>query len=548
MKKTTRHYPTTNMNAKLVHFTLLVASVQCVTKLSQYRNLLLPINVHSDWKPVEIHNLTCPKPRLDWTVDFHQLATEQVYRLKDLSLGEVKGYLCHKAQWITRCEYRWYLSQVVSRRVKEETPTQAECEEAIHHFDEGREMSGSFPPEACFWNAINDESETKIILTVHDLTYDPYTDMGLDSNLVGGACKSRFCKTTHSSVMWIKDPKSQTEPCVHMIAEKLTILSSKQGETGKRWVKTTATPAMSLEKACKLRYCGVEGILLSSGLWFGLPDSSKEHHDNLGIRDNCPTNSEVGVLQPDYFDNSMEFKLEDLQREILCLQLLDKIKLQRLISMFDLQYLRPHNSGFGHVYQVINQTLMSTHAHYAVTTYPGSNSLTRNCLGQYKDSSMNTVCVNWSSWLPMKDGVYQGFNGIIEKDGVILFPEDQLLESSWSPDMFDYIPLNKIHHPFYYNMSEIIHDDIDERLIHDNSTNPGDAISDWVSVANNKVVHFFKQLGESIFIIILIILGANLTYKCVKLCIRWRLGLKSKKTQFLEDGHVMNMARETVFG
>ncbi|QKV49534.1 glycoprotein [Bughendera virus] len=548
MKKTTRNNNFINMIKYIIILLSMFRLMGGVTKLSPYRNLLLPINSHSEWKPVNLANLTCPKPKLDWTIDFHQLATEQVYRLRDLSIGEIKGYLCHKAEWITRCEYSWYLSKTVSRRIRELSPSQSECEDGIHYIKEGRETSGSFPPEECYWNSVNDESEVKIILTPHSLTYDPYTDRGLDANLLGGFCKSRYCQTTHSSVMWIQDPESHTEPCTHMIAEKLTVLSSKQGETGKRWVKTTATPAMSLEKACKLRYCGVEGILLASGLWFGLPEESIEGHDNLGVKEVCAASSEVGVLQPDYFDKSLEFKMEDLQREILCLQLLDKIKIQKIVNMFDLQYLRPHSPGFGHVYQVVNGTLMSASAQYAITTYPGEKTISRKCLGQFKDPSLNTLCVNWSSWLPMKDGVYQAFNGIIEKDGVILLPEDQLLEATWSPDMFDYIPLDKIHHPVYINISDIIHDGVDEGLIHDKTENPGDTLSGWVTIAKNKVLIFFETIGESLLIIIMIVILAWILLRLIKLSIMCVKNRGTRNDRYEEDGNYFKNRQLNVFG
>ncbi|AJR28606.1 glycoprotein [Mount Elgon bat virus] len=519
------------------------------TNASKERKLILPLDHHLDWKPAHFDKLTCPKPELDWSEEYKPINVISVLRPPNHKIGGVSGYLCHKVEWITRCDYKWYLSKTVSRRIKEETPTEAECRDAVILHKNGRETSGSFPPEECYWNSVNDESDIKVSVTAHDIGYDPYLNVGVDSLLVGGYCNNSICLTTHSSVIWIRDQVSK--PCEGMRLETMTVYTSLYGYTNDKWVGTPSMKMSSLNDACRLSFCGVQGTLLTNGLWF--------HHNvregpgsQIQITRNCPPNSEVGVVQPDFEIKLMDYKLADLQREMFCLQTLDRIRLQQVVTLNDLQYLRPHRAGAGPVFRIRNNTLETTHGTYIEASMVGTTQVNRNCLATYLGEDKKPKCIGWKSWHKMNNHKYQGLNGVLEINGLIKFPEDQLLDAEWEADMFEYFKLDKIHHPFLSNISSIIHDDTDESLIHDKTVNPGDAINNWVEVAENRVSTFFKTTGGEIIKIVYIITLIGiiyLLYKIITMCCKMkRTGKKNRRlTSDLIDLDLKPM-NSSVFG
>ncbi|QIQ19243.1 glycoprotein [Taiyi bat virus] len=485
------------------------------------RKIILPKETHYDWKPAHLDKITCPKPELDWTGEYKPVVVLNVLRPPNHKIGGINGFLCHKVEWITRCEYTWYLSKTVSRRIKEETPTEAECKEAIELHKGGRETSGSFPPEECYWNSVNDESDIKVSVTEHKIGYDPYRNIGLDDILIGGYCKDRKCLTTHSSVIWIRD--GDMNPCGEMTLETLTVYTTLYNYNTKKWVGSSTIKLSSLEKACTIKFCGVDGIMLSNGIWFHHNQGTDNRH--LDVKEKCPENAEIGVLQPGYEIKWLDYKLIDLQREFLCLQALDKIRLQKVVTLHDLQFLRPHKAGPGAVFRVRNKTLETTHANYVEASMVDENELSRDCLAKYLNEQKKPTCIKWDNWIDLGSNKHQGLNGILEIKGSIKFPEDQLLEAEWEAEMFEYFKLDKIHHPFLQNISDMIHDDTDEDLIHDKTVNPGDAINDWITVAENKIGMFFKGIGNDLIklfyialIVILIIVLVKICLICKKCC------------------------------
>ncbi|AJG39200.1 glycoprotein [Wuhan Louse Fly Virus 5] len=487
--------------------------------------LYVPLDHSKNWRPAKYQDLKCPKPQGDWQLKFIIHTRWVTWRPDDISLDHIPGFLCHKAEWITRCEYTWYLSKTVSRKLKEETPSESECQDAVRLYEAGKQEAGSFPPEECYWNSVNDESVVKTIVVEHSIAYDPYKDCGVDEALVGGSCKKKFCDTKYSSVKWVQDVDHESQRCHNIIQEQLEILKRNDNkEQDKSWVRSKSFPITEMDDACKMSFCGLDGIRLKNGIWFGFQKSRTDHSD-MGDIPQCVSGTEIGIPDKNYKEKEFEYELEDLQREILCLNVLDKLQLNQVISLYDLQYLRQDAPGYGNIFRVNNGTLEVTTGKY-IKVYHAKNDLSPDCIGTYKDHSGDDVCVDWDEWLPIEKDKDQGFNGIIRIKNKIIFPDDQLRASEWREELFDYFKVDKIHHPFLNNVTDVIHDDTDdENLIHDKTVNPGDAINNWVKVAENKVVNFFKELGIGIIIIVWIIAGIIflfILFKLIRFCIKLR--------------------------
>lgn len=75
----------------------------------------------------------------------------------------------------------------------------------------------------------------------------------------------------------------------------------------------------------------------------------------------------------------------------------------------------------------------------------------------------------------------------------------------------------------------MIHDDTDEGLIHDKTVNPGDAISDWITVAENKIGLFFKGIGNDLIKLFYIALIVILIIISIKICLLLRKCCKKRK-------------------
>ncbi|AHB08864.1 G protein [Kolente virus] len=483
--------------------------------------ILLPLRLSESWKPISVSSLECPH-RAKRTGRFgvrHKVFN--LTRFDHFSSGLVEGYLCHKIRWVTSCQKTWYFSATVTRRVEPLLPTEAECREAVNLEQHGILESGSYPPESCYWNSLNEEAVTEIHLTTHNVGLNPYTMEWVDSIFLKGSCKDQICPTEHSTVLWLKDPDQQTHNmCGTEVTEHAELMKRASSGSNISWSDYTLVshhlPATTMEGACYLDFCGKEGIHLHNGIWFALPDISKLGPETLS---RCPEDTKAGSVSPAYAEDDLQFQLKDMKRDIECLNVLETIQATGTISFRSLQYFHPRDVGVHPVYRIINGSLEMATARYAIAHIPLEGN--ESCIGLVTENT-RLKCVGWNDWIPVKENLKQGFNGIMSDHGRIIYPIRYLLGDEWNPEMHALQYVKFMPHPLLHPYSHQIKDKGRSELVMDHSQNVGDVIVNSAGTFFSRIGSFFSQAFDQL-IHIAVILGIGLAcYVAVKMFLKWK--------------------------
>ncbi|AJR28567.1 glycoprotein [Keuraliba virus] len=494
--------------------------------------LVLPVPNNRSWKPVNLSTLKCPESSHLGPDTHRTLEKWLIFRPKSSILTKIEGVLCHKSRWLTRCQYTWYFSKTISRKIEPIPPTFQECQEAIKLKEEGILENLGFPPPNCYWARTNDEENILIEISEHPMTYDPYLDGVIDSILVGGKCSQKECETVHDSTIWIETQRDTrpsqcdmgTEEQLELVSGLKQIDGNKQKYQHSVFVVGTNYPFMDAKGACKLRFCGKSGMLLSNGLWFNIAHTilpKPEANSNFwSALPDCSSDKQVGVLGEEYEIEKLQATMEDIMWDLDCFRTVDSLAHHKKVSMLDLFRLAKLTPGPGPAYKLIEGTLMMKEVQYVKARRDTKEQANPLCAAYITESTSNQErCIDYSNY--DQNGTYKGqvMNGILVTDGVLIFPHERFHLRQWDPEFIIKHDLQQVHHPVIGNFSKKLHDSIHNSLIKDHSANLGDVMGNWVKVAASKVSGFFKEIekfliGGLLLVVILLMVGLLCKCKC----------------------------------
>ncbi|AJR28453.1 glycoprotein [Le Dantec virus] len=472
--------------------------------------LVLPLQNERTWKPANLSSLKCPEASHLGPDEHRVMEKWLVHRPKSSVLTKVEGSLCHKSRWLTRCEYTWYFSKTVSRKIEPMPPTKQECEEAIKRKEEGLLESLGFPPPACYWARTNDEENVQVDVTDHPMTYDPYSDGVVDNILVGGKCNQRECETVHDSTIWLETQKEKRpSQCEMDVEEQLELVSGIKRVGGSKskaqrsvFVVGTNYPFMDATGACRLKYCSKSGMLLSNGLWFHItrkisPESNENSKFWLTLSD-CSSDKQVGVLGEEYEIGKLQATMEDIMWDLDCFRTLEDLSHHKKVSMLDLFRLSRLTPGTGPAYKLVKGNLMVKEVQYVKAQRDQGELANPLCVAFMTESKNADRCIRYDEY--DKEGPYKGqvMNGILINEGMVVFPHERFHLRQWDPEFIIKHEIKQVHHPVLGNYSSQIHDSLHESLIKDHSANLGDVMGNWVQVATSKFSWFFKEIEKFI--------------------------------------------------
>ncbi|UOX72917.1 glycoprotein [Wenzhou Rhinolophus pusillus ledantevirus 1] len=464
--------------------------------LTEMDNIILPISVGDSWKETSVKELKCPKHNIEKLQDGLTIGVFNMTRYDHFNPASVLGHLCHKTQWVTRCEYTWYFSKTVSRRIIPTLPTLQECETQRNLEINGIPLEGSYPPEECYWNSVNEEMVESVHLTEHKVGYDPYNGHFVDQIFLKGACDSSLCETDHSTVYWLKDPDVENLPeCGELVVEEAELMTEARRNYADEFkdlvIYSHHIPKTSLKGACALKFCGDEGIQLVNGFWFKSPDWKNFKGSDV---QRCPEGTTAKALPQGYFLDHIRFSIEELRDDMACLDALESIQVTGALSYRKLHYFHPKEAGVHPIYRLINGTLQSNTAKY-VAAYTHWN--TTECLGMLK-SQNKMKCITWSDWIHVKDDLWQGFNGLMKDGNKMMIPWRYSADIQWNPEIHMAQYLTSAQHPFYQHISHQLHDEILDQLRKDRSANIGDSVAKAATSLWTRIIAFVDQIKTGI--------------------------------------------------
>ncbi|AGY14296.1 glycoprotein [Fikirini virus] len=482
--------------------------------------ILFPVTVGEVWKPVPLSTLRCPKRAKRGSQFGKTYKVFNLTRYESFKPGSVSGYLCHKIKWVTKCSETWYFAKEVSRHVEPVLPTEDECKMAMKAEQSGLSESGSYPPEECYWNAVNEEVNTEVHLTVHPTGLDPYTMEWVDEIFLKGRCSHDYCETDHSTVTWIRDAeKTNHVRCGDKVVEhaELSLIdgTSSPSKLSDLAVISHHIPLSSLADSCELTFCGEEGIQLANGIWFQTPNLAGLGVDYLS---ECPSNTKAGMISQDYKEDEIIYDMEEIRQDVECLNTLESIQATGTITYRGLQYFQPRSVGVHPVYRIRNSTVETNTAKYVLAFIPDTEP-NSSCIGVITENR-RPRCLAWNEWLDEGNGLYQGFNGLMLDKGKILYPIRYLLDADWNPEMHVLRYVTYSPHPLLHEYARQVIDEGRNEVVKDGSKNIGDAVAETAESLSNRLTTFFQKFTSQLSGIVGILAILMISYGIFKIARR----------------------------
>nr|WAK77062.1 MAG: glycoprotein [Rhabdoviridae sp.] len=506
--------------------------------LHDQRSALVPLNPPVKWLPASLDSLRCPTHTELGPDAGHTLERWLIKRPHNPKVPKVDGHLCHIAKWITRCEFTWYFSKTISRKIEPLDVSQAQCSDATRAYKSGSLTPGSFPPEVCSWAHTNDETLTAVTITPHQVTYDPYKNVYLDHLFAGGTCSDSYCPTVYQSTAWLATSGGTPTYCDFPGEEPVELVLGYKDTVGRRfhesfWLRGPHLSHEPFHMLCKKGFCGHEGFMTDKGFWFFIEDVVWQYNKSvLFMTDIRPCATEEPIKVSDDFPDPSEIRatISELMWDLNCFNTLENIVHHNKISLHDIFQISPQEPGPGMIYRVKDGSLeaaMVQLVRVILETKPR-----RECIGKYHTKAQE-LCLGWSDWLLIGNRTYQGYNGITEVDGQLIFPPMRVIGRRWDEEYIAEHHLHKVTHPVLGNLSWKIHENLHHVDIKHLPSNVGDLMGGWVVSAEHKVGAFFRTVGGTFMSFGVILAFGIIVYLFIQLCklLRRRNTTRPKKEE-----------------
>ncbi|AXY65023.1 G protein [Hapavirus hartpark] len=332
------------------------------------QTMVYPIGCNSSWQEVNKLNLKCPRslkidPKNKLNFD---LGT--VYHPLPSSRYVVNGYICHKQNWISKCEETWYFSTTETNKIENVPITEEDCREAVTIYEMGEYVNPFFPPFYCSWCSTQVDQKTFVIVEPHIVKEDIYNRTFLDPLFLNGYCDQAPCKTIHPDVLWVpQEAQKRKDLCnkgswesgkAFGVLEENTY--TEYGGTGRtfgldeQWIRSSIYGIRSLVGSCYRGVCRQFGIRFRTGEWWGLEGRDLVQWIQR-IIPKCNYQHYVSFHHDNSDENVAEAQL--VARELMCEEFIGRAKGGDPISPIDLNYLLPLNPGIGPAYRAFKRIL-----------------------------------------------------------------------------------------------------------------------------------------------------------------------------------------------
>nr|AVZ61179.1 glycoprotein [Ictalurid rhabdovirus]AVZ61193.1 glycoprotein [Ictalurid rhabdovirus] len=425
------------------------------------------------------------------------------------SPGTVSGWICHAAEWKTTCDYRWYGPQYITHSIHSIRPTIEECKRSIQQLESGTDEDLGFPPQSCGWASVTTVSNKNYKVVVHPVHLEPYQGKWVDHEFVGGECDAPVCEMRGNHSIWLTNHVLKEE-CNQHIKETTGIMYGNVLRGDNLYVNNFIIDehhrVYKFKGACRMKFCGVDGIKFLRGDWVEKQGELARLHDDVP---DCSEGTVISGHKPGVDLVDTVFNLENILEFTLCEGTKAKVNRQEALTSVDLSYLAPRVGGLGSIFRVRNGTLEKGSTIYMKIDVEGP--IVPELEGF--DPRTNQSRVFWDDW-ELDGTTYQGFNGIYKgQDQMIHIPLNMIESGLVDEELQRSFQADTIPHPHFSDDSIS-----DDGIFFDNtgeSGNPVDAVVEWVSGWGTSLKFFGTTLIALVLLFIVVRVVITIIY-CLK--------------------------------
>ena len=115
----------------------------------------------------------------------------------------IEGKMCHKLIYGIECKKAFFGGETIKKFINSVDITEHECRDAIQSADINPHAGAHFPAKICKWLATNTIVKTFIIVSSHKVHEDFNAGEYIESIILQGRCRQRYCETIHGNIYWI---------------------------------------------------------------------------------------------------------------------------------------------------------------------------------------------------------------------------------------------------------------------------------------------------------------------------------------------------------
>lgn len=384
---------------------------------------VVPQKQLTEWSKAAPNDLHCPPPGTE--PDLKDGVQDQVTISKQLEHKEMKGedgWLCYGLTYATTCHEGFFWNAEASNSIKRHMVTENSCREELQKISEGESAPPTYPEPQCVWNSDNTVVSNYVLIVDHHVQFDPYTSQFVDGLFPNTRCRSSPCQTVHENTIWIAK-ESRNRVCSEFKNETAIIMRERdKSQDQTLWLRMDDYDFVDIDQACKMVYCGRQGLKLPTGvfiLWW----------DDLRKWEECPSQEQqIDVETQLTIELKNKENFRNAERRMECLTTLIGLRNGMPLTYLALDQFQPDNPGAHMVYRINNGVLeKSRWLYWPIVTFSLAE---KNVLGYDADRS----AVMWTHWVPSGlNGTESGFNGIYRRpDGIMVVPRIELRKARYS--------------------------------------------------------------------------------------------------------------------
>ncbi|AGO44083.1 G [Niakha virus] len=483
-----------------------------------------PIEKDIHWYPANHSSLRCPIRSASITDTPTGGVTISIP--SNPSNNDLPGFSCHKTEWISECTETWYWSTDVKQYIRPVSVTADECKKAQRDKEVGTEITPFFTAPVCQWSNTVRKVNSFVITNKKNVKFDPYNLDFIDPILVGGRCKGNqeSCPTIQAGVIWLPRLQPTKATSWTNIYAKYKRVGPHMGDW-KFW--GGGMPTSTFKDACKMEFRGKEGIRVSSGFWFHIPQMDDvEFKTEYGKLAHCVSSKEIKFPSAHEEVAEHEMEIQDLILTLRCRDIIDKYEETGSISFMDLALFDPDNEGPAHIYRINKGKLEAGLVNYGECKVSKKGDPAESACVKVMDNGQRSP-IFFQDWVPTGiKGIQSGFNGLYRENGEIKHAGYNLFQNKLTESDIQRMELTPIHHPVLLSLSDVAPG---LNVTFDQTGERGELDLDLLPGITGIWRKFVEYLSMAALILTLIV-SIFVVWKC---CISNHLG-PSKKTSEME--------------
>lgn len=367
---------------------------------------VFPVTGFSKWKVIGPDEMECPGGLPPTAKHYESLVSFPAIIPHERGEILADGYVCYKYVLKSTCEESFLFTTSYKTHFERIYVSRQECEASIEGYSKGHSSIPYFPPYVCRWASVNEEISVKIHIAPLSIRYDPLDSSFVDKRFATGSCKYDVCPFKDGKTLWLRD-KHETLDCRN--GSNFTITAHLSTNTGSftptsGFFSSNVIGSGNISLACKMFYCGREGIRLNSGEWFSSgADAIKntaalqEWYKKLKP---CGENNKIREVSVEHLSELAVRSDTATALFLKCIEVKSKIMKGETINRIDLSFLTPDRPGRFMVYRVRDGRLEGCFANYEMV-----HMLKRLMVNGTLGFTFAGEPVTWSKW-HMDPGIY----------------------------------------------------------------------------------------------------------------------------------------------